>query len=83
MGTLAAIMDGLGQLADPEVMWHEPSDRYGTLPRHEPGLWCAGSSIVVDPLNSFLFQPVLHNWCMCYPVWDDEYKRSRAASGKE
>ena len=28
---------------------------------------------LVDPLNHFLFQPVLHNWCtlrrgMCYPV---------------
>ena len=30
-------------------------------------------SFIVDPLNHFLFQPVLHNWCnkghgMCYPV---------------
>ena len=28
---------------------------------------------MVDPLSSFSFQPVLHNWCnkgcgMCYPV---------------
>ena len=30
-------------------------------------------SFMVDPLNSFSFQPVLHDWCnkglgMCYPV---------------
>ena len=36
--------------------------------------WVVGSILHgVDPLNYFLFQPVLHNWCnkgcgMCYPV---------------
>ena len=38
--------------------------------------WCDGSSdrsFMVDPLNYFSFQPVLHDWytkgCgMCYPV---------------
>ena len=37
--------------------------------------WCNGSSdwsFMVDPLNHYLFQSVLHNWCnkgqdMCYP----------------
>ena len=38
---------------------------------------------MVDPLTYFSFQPVLHNWCnkgrgMCYPVWDDAYKRTHA-----
>ena len=23
---------------------------------------------MVDPLSYFLFQPVLHDWCICYPV---------------
>ena len=36
----------------------------------------------------FSFQPVLHDWCnkgcgMCYPVWDDAYKRTLAANRKE
>ena len=38
--------------------------------------WCDGSSdrsFMVDPLNYFSFQPVLHDWCnkghgMCYPI---------------
>ena len=42
----------------------------------------------VDPLSYFSFQPVLHDWCskgcgMCYPVWDDAYKRTLAANRKE
>ena len=47
-------------------------------------LWCDGSSdrsFMVDPLGYFLFQPVPHDWCnkgrgMCYPLWDDAYKRT-------
>ena len=40
------------------------------------------------PIELFSFQPVLHDWCnkcrgMCYPVWDDAYKRTHAASRKE
>ena len=43
---------------------------------------------MVDPLSYFSFQAVLHDWCnkdrgMCYPVWDDAYKRTLAANGKE
>ena len=38
--------------------------------------WCDGSSdrsFMMDPLNYFQFQPMLHDWCkkghaMCYPV---------------
>ena len=53
--------------------------------------WCDGSSdrsFMVDPLSYFSFQPVLHDWCnkghgMCYPVWDDAYKRNLAANWKE
>ena len=38
--------------------------------------WCDGSSdrsFMMDPLNNFSFQPVLHDWCnkgrgICYPV---------------
>ena len=25
-------------------------------------------SFMVDPLSYFSIQPVLHDWCMCYPV---------------
>ena len=31
--------------------------------------WVVGSILHgVNPLSYFSFQPVLHNWCMCYPV---------------
>ena len=31
--------------------------------------WVVGSILHgVDPLNYFSFQPVLHDWFMCYPV---------------
>ena len=36
---------------------------------------------MVDPLNYFLFQPVLHDWCNC--LWDDAYKNTIAANWKE
>ena len=29
---------------------------------------CCHMGYLVDPLSYFVFQPVLHNWCMCYPV---------------
>ena len=43
---------------------------------------------MVDPLGYFLFQPLPHDWCnkghgMCYPIWDDAYKRTLAANLKE
>ena len=39
-------------------------------------------------LTVFSFQPVLHDWCnkgrgMCYPIWDDAYKRTLAVYRKE
>ena len=42
---------------------------------------------MADPLSYFSFQPALHDWCnkgsgMCYPVWDDAYKRTIAANRK-
>ena len=58
--------------------------------------WCDGSmsdgssdrSFMVDSLSCLLFRPVLHDWCnkyhgMCYPLWDDAYKRTFAANQKE
>ena len=43
---------------------------------HSVCTWCNGlsdQSLMMDPLNYFIFQPVLHTWCnkchgMCYPV---------------
>ena len=51
-------------------------------------LWCNGPSdrsFMVDPLEYFSFQPVLHNWynkgCgVLSCVWDDAYKRSLAVN---
>ena len=50
-------------------------------------LWFNGSldqSLIVDSLNYFSFQPVLHNGCNkecgIYFLWDDTYKVSRAFS---
>ena len=48
--------------------------------------WVVGSILHrVDPLSYFSFQPVFHDWYnkgrgMCYPVWDDVYKRTLAAN---
>ena len=33
--------------------------------------WCDGSldrSLMMDLLSYFLFQPVIHDWGMCYPI---------------
>ena len=55
-------------------------------------IWCDGSldqSFMVDSVNYFSFQPVLHNCCikgcdMCYPVCGMVHiKRNLAANRKE
>ena len=42
---------------------------------------------MVDPLNYFSFQPVLHDWCnkgmyVLSCLWDDAYKRTFAANAE-
>ena len=48
--------------------------------------WCDGSSdrsFMMGPLNYFLFQPVLHDWCnKGRGRLDDAYKRTLAANRK-
>ena len=44
-------------------------------------------SFMMDTMSYFSFQPVLHDWYnkghgMCYPDWDDAYKRTLAANRK-
>ena len=46
-------------------------------------------SFMVDPLNYFSFQPVLHDWCKKRPwyvlscLWDGAYKRTLACNQKK
>ena len=38
---------------------------------------------MVDPLNYFSLEPVLHDWYVLSCLCDDAYKRNLAASRKE